>query len=85
MTVNHSLQDLLYSVLQLKPSQLPLHEHTPLLGALPELDSMAVVAILTGLETLYDFTVEDDEIDASVFATYGSLQRFVTQKLSSSP
>ena len=54
---------------------------TPLLGAIPELDSMAVVSILTALEERFDFIVDDDEIDGTVFETVGSLVQFVEQKL----
>lgn len=54
---------------------------TPLLGALPELDSMGVVAIITALENQLGVEVDDDEIDGSVFATWGSLLGFVQSKL----
>lgn len=55
---------------------------TPLLGALPELDSMAVVGVINMLEERFGCTVEDDEIDGSSFATVGSLVAFVESKLS---
>ena len=54
---------------------------SPLLGAVPELDSMAVVTVITTLEERFGFTVADDEIDGSVFATVGSLVQFVEAKL----
>lgn len=54
---------------------------TPLLGAIPELDSMAVVALITGIEERFGFVVEDDEIDGATFATVGSLVAFVEGKL----
>ncbi len=54
---------------------------TPLFGAIAEFDSMAVVAVVTALEERFDFFVEDDEIEAEVFATIGSLAAFVSQKL----
>ena len=54
---------------------------TPLLGAIPELDSMAVVSLITALEEHFGFTVADDEIEAATFATLGSLTAFVQQKL----
>lgn len=54
---------------------------TPLLGAIPELDSMAVVALLTTLEERFGFAVGDDEIEGATFATVGSLVDFVEQKL----
>jgi len=55
---------------------------TPLLGSLPELDSMAVVGVLNLLEERFDFIVGDDEIDGSTFATVGTLVSFVEEKLS---
>ena len=54
---------------------------TPLLGAIPELDSMAVVSLITALEEHFGFAVADDEIEAATFATLGSLSDFVQQKL----
>lgn len=54
---------------------------TPLLGSLPELDSMAVVTIIGMLEDRLGITVADDEIDGKTFATLGSLVAFVSQKL----
>lgn len=54
---------------------------TPLLGALPELDSMAVVGLLTSIEEHYGFTISDDEIDGSIFADVASLSRFIQAKL----
>lgn len=55
---------------------------TPLLGAVPELDSMAVVGVINMLEERFGFVVEDDEIDGATFATVGSLVAFVEGKLS---
>jgi acyl carrier protein len=53
---------------------------TPLLGALPELDSMAVVGVINMLEERFGFFVEDDEIDGASFETVGSLVAFVEGK-----
>ena len=50
---------------------------TPLLGAVPGLDSMTVVSILSALEERMGISVEDGEIDSSTFATVGSLIDFV--------
>ena len=54
---------------------------TPLLGAIPELDSMAVVTLITTLEEQFGLVVEDDDIDGATFATVGSLADFVASKL----
>lgn len=51
---------------------------TPLLGAVPELDSMAVVALITTLEERLGIELPDDEIDAQAFATVGALADFVS-------
>lgn len=77
------VKSLLARSLQLGPRTEALTAQSPLLGALPELDSMAVVTILTALEEHFGFTVDDDEISAESFATLGSLVEFVEQKLSS--
>ena len=54
---------------------------TPLLGALPELDSMGVVALLGGLEERFGLVLADDEIEGAAFATVGTLTDFVTARL----
>ena len=54
---------------------------TALLGAIPELDSMAVVTLITSLEEQLGIVVDDDDIDGSTFATVGSLADFVGEKL----
>jgi acyl carrier protein len=54
---------------------------TALLGALPELDSMAVASVLTGIEEAFGVSIGDDEVDGSVFATVGTLADFIEQKL----
>lgn len=68
-------------VLQFDQSQRTLDSSTPLLGAIPEFDSMAVVNLITALEDRFGFAVDDDEIDASIFETVGSLVAFVEGKL----
>ncbi|HRD33976.1 MAG TPA: acyl carrier protein [Rhodocyclaceae bacterium] len=54
---------------------------TALLGALPELDSMAVVGVINMLEERFGLVVDDDEIDGATFATVRTLVEFVDGKL----
>ncbi len=54
---------------------------TPLLGTLPELDSLAVLELVVELEERFGIVVEDDDVTADVFATLGSLTEFVNSKL----
>jgi acyl carrier protein len=56
---------------------------TRLLGSVPELDSMAVLTVLTAIEERFGFTVEDDDISADTFATVGSLCDYVQNRLTS--
>lgn len=55
-------------------------EHTPLFGALPELDSMAVAGMLTELEDRLGIIIEDDEVDGEMLETFGALARFAMAK-----
>jgi len=70
----------LRSVLQLDGAS-ALTAATPLLGSIAELDSMAVVSILTALEERFGIVVDDDEVDGRTFASVGSLAKFVESKL----
>lgn len=54
---------------------------TPLFGALPELDSMAVAGLLTEMEDQMGFIIDDDDVDGDTFETFGSLKRFAVGKL----
>ena len=53
---------------------------TPLFGALPELDSMAVAGVLTELEDRLDILIEDDEVDGEMLETFGQLVAFANTK-----
>jgi acyl carrier protein len=61
--------------------KLQLEPDTPLLGNLPELDSMAVANVITALEENFGIQIHDDEISARHFATLASLSAFVESKL----
>lgn len=74
------IRSIVGDALQLGDRANTLERNTQLLGSLPELDSMAVVTVITALEEHYGFVVEDDEISAETFETFGSLVDFVAQK-----
>lgn len=81
MNIKPEILDLLDEVLSLNGRTAAFTENTALLGAIPELDSMAVVALITGLEERFGFGISDDEIDGAAFATVGTLITFVENKL----
>jgi len=68
-------------VLSLEGRGLNFSRETHLLGSIAELDSMAVVTLITTLEDRFGIVVDDDEIDGSAFETVGSLTDFVSAKL----
>ena len=55
-------------------------EETPLFGALPEFDSMAVAGLLTELEERLGILIEDHEVDADMMETFGALLTFARNK-----
>ena len=73
-----TLRALLSDVLGLAQDQVSgFAESTALFGALPEFDSMAVANFLTALEERLGVVIEDDDVDAEDFASFGSLLVFV--------
>ena len=73
---------ILDEVLSLGGRAMKFEASTPLLGAIPELDSMAVVTLITTLEERFGILVDDDEISGDTFASVGSVTEFVAGKLS---
>lgn len=81
MDIKGEVLSILDDVLSLKGRSSSFSLDTPLLGAIPELDSMAVVGLITSMEERFGFVVEDDEIDGAAFASVGTLVSFVQGKL----
>ncbi|WP_313174209.1 acyl carrier protein [Massilia sp.] len=74
------VKTLLIDVLNLGPAGQALTADSPLLGSLPELDSMAVVTLIGALDEHFGIAIDDDDISASTFATLGSLAAFVEER-----
>ncbi|WP_348683049.1 acyl carrier protein [Acidovorax soli] len=81
MNLTEQVLHVLDNALSLRGRTAGFTRDTPLLGALPELDSMAVLALLTGLENHFGITFNDDDLRGTVFATVGSLSALVEQGL----
>lgn len=77
----NDVKQILTDVLALGEHGAALSAASPLLGSIPELDSMAVVNLITALEEHFGITVEDDDISAATFETLGTLADFVAAKL----
>lgn len=79
--IDERLRALLGAVLGLSPERVAaLRPESPLLGALPELDSMALAGLLTELEDQLSVAIDDEDVDGSLFETYGTLLNYVTRK-----
>ena len=50
---------------------------TELFGSLPELDSLALVELITVIEDHFGFAMDEDDITAEVFGTVESLARHI--------
>ena len=79
--VEATLRAVLADILGLEPARVAaFDESTPLFGALPEFDSMAVAGLLTELEERLGILIEDHEVDADMMETFGALLTFARAK-----
>ena len=67
----------LVETLGIEDRAMSLDGDTPLFGSMPELDSLAVVQLVTSLEERFGFQVDDEDVTGDVFETVGSLAAFV--------
>ena len=81
MNISQEVLRVVDEVLSLNGRSASFTRDTRLLGAVPELDSMAVVTLITTLEDQFGLVVDDDDIDGTTFATIGSLTDFVSGKM----
>ena len=76
--VDAPLRSLLAETLGLPSARVAAFDaQTELFGALPEFDSMAVANLLTGIEERFSVLIEDSDVEAEDFATFGTLKAFV--------
>lgn len=79
--IQTQMRALLRDVLGLSQQQVDgFDAQTPLFGALPELDSMAVATLLTEMEDRFDILIEDEDIDGDTFESFGTLVAFAQAK-----
>jgi acyl carrier protein len=72
---------LIGEILQLGDRTRAFGPETPLLGSIPEFDSMAVVTLIHALEQQFGIQIADDEISAETFETVGRVYDFVRDKV----
>ncbi len=81
MSTVEEVREVLKATLQIGDRAHDIEADTPLLGNIPELDSMAVAMLMTAMEEHFDIFIEDDDISAETFETFESLCTFVEIKL----
>lgn len=81
LDIETTVRDVLRDVLGLSDERVAAFDaDTPLFGALPELDSLAVAGVLTEIEDRLGILIEDDEVDGEMLESFGTLTRFAAQK-----
>ena len=81
-TTTQDVKAVLVSVLGIEDRAATIDAGTPLLGNLPELDSMAVLELVAALEQRFGVTIDDDDVTAEAFDTLGALVALVESKRS---
>lgn len=76
------VKDVVVTTLGIQDRASAVEPSTPLLGSVPELDSMAVLEILVAIEQRFNLEIDDTEMAGEIFETFGSLANFVAQRRS---
>ena len=81
MALEKEVVEVLEAALSLRGRSASFGRSTALLGALPELDSMGVLNVITMLEERFAITIHDDAIDSAAFVTVGTLADWLTAQV----
>lgn len=74
-------REILRSNLQLGARADTLERSTPLMGSLPEFNSLTVVGLISAIEEHTGCAINDDEISADIFETVGAFADFIGSKM----
>ena len=80
VTTLDEVKQVLITILGIEDRAATLVASTPLLGGLPEFDSMAVVEVVVAIEQRFGIRINEDEITSEAFETFGSLAKFIDAK-----
>jgi acyl carrier protein len=75
------VKGIVVSTLGIQDRAATLTASSPLFGAVPELDSLGVLEVVTTIEGHFHITIDDEEFSGEIFETLGSLTQFVEGKL----
>jgi len=84
MALEQQLISMLGEILSLPESYIAsMNRETPLMGEIPEFDSMAVVSVITTMEEQFGIEVDDEDISGETFESVGSLADYLDRKIAS--
>ena len=75
-----AVRNLIVETLGLSGARADIDADTELFGSLPELDSLAIVQVVTEIEDRFGFEFSEEDITGDVFETVGSLAAYVDGK-----
>ena len=75
-----AVRDLIVETLGLSGARADIDAATELFGSLPELDSLAIVQVVTEIEDRFGFEFSEEDITGEVFETVGSLAAYVERR-----
>lgn len=75
-----AVRDLIVETLGLSGARADIDAATELFGSLPELDSLAIVQVVTEIEDRFGFEFSEEDITSEVFETVGSLAAYVERR-----
>jgi acyl carrier protein len=76
----NEVKSVLVTTLGIEDRAASIDASTELFGGIPELDSLAVLELVTAIEDKFGITIEDEEFGGEIFETLGSLTEFVESK-----
>lgn len=79
-TTLEDVKAVLVDTLGIEDQAASLDASTPLFGALPELDSMAVLELVLALEDRFGITIDGEDVTADAFETIASLTALVEDR-----
>ncbi len=71
----NEVKSVLVTTLGIEDRAASIDASTELFGGIPELDSLAVLELVTAIEDKFGITIEDEEFGGEIFETLGSLDR----------
>ncbi|WP_279245322.1 acyl carrier protein [Candidatus Litorirhabdus singularis] len=74
--------EIICASLQLSRPEVDITANTPLMGAFPDFNSLTIMSIVNAIEEQLGCEIEDEELTAELFESFGTVAAFIDSKLS---